>query len=64
MAQSSEHSSSLISVLHITDDEKETFADENGSSPHVEKPSPSLPTAVYPAAVDTEVAYPEGGRDA
>ena len=64
MAQRSEHSSSLTSVSHILDDEKETFADEKGSSPHVENPSPSLPTAVDPAPIDTEVTYPEGGRDA
>ena len=64
MALSSEHSSSLTSVSHIPDDEKETFADERGSSPHVEKPSPSLPIAIDPAPVDTEVNYPEGGRDA
>lgn len=64
MALSSEHSSSLIGVSHIPDDERETFADEKGSSPHVEKPSPSLPIAVDPAPVDTEVTYPEGGRDA
>jgi hypothetical protein len=64
MAPSSEHGSSLKSVSHIPDDEKETFADEKGSSPPVEKPSPSLPTMVDPAPVDTEVTYPEGGRDA
>lgn len=64
MAPSSEHSSSLIDVSQIPDDEKETFADEKGSSPYVEKPSPSLPTAVDPAPVDTEITYPEGGRDA
>ena len=64
MAPSSEHSSSPIGVSHIPDDEKETFADEKGSPPYVEKPSLSLPTAVDPAPVDTEVTYPEGGRDA
>lgn len=64
MAPSFEHSSSLIGVSHIPDDEKETFADEKGSSPHVEKPKPSLPTAGDPAPVNTEVTYPEGGRDA
>lgn len=57
MAPSSEHSSSRINVSHIADDEKR-------SSPHVEKPSPSLPTAVDPVPVDTETVYPEGGRDA
>lgn len=64
MLLSSEHSSSLISVSHILDDEREKFADEKCSYPHVGKPSPSLPTAVDPAPVDTEVTYPEGGRDA
>ena len=64
MTLGSEHSSSLTSVSHIPDDEKQTFADEKGSSPHVEKPSPSFPTAVDPAPVDTETTYPEGGRDA
>lgn len=64
MALSSEHGVSLIDVLHISDDEKESFADDQGSPPHVEKPSPSLLTAVDPAPVDTEVTYPEGGRDA
>lgn len=54
----------MLGVSHIPDDEKETFADEKGSSPHVEKPSPSLATGVDPAPVDTEVTYPEGGRDA
>lgn len=60
MAPSSENNLSLIGVSHISDDEKETFADEKGSSAHVETPLPSLPTA----AVDTEVTYPEDGRDA
>lgn len=64
MALSSEHSLSLIRVSHIPDDDKETFADEKGLSLHVEKPSRSLPTAIDPAPVDTEVTYPEGGRDA
>lgn len=57
MAPTSEHSSSLTDVSHIPDDEK-------GSSPHVEKPSPALSTAVDPAPVDSEITYPEGGRDA
>lgn len=61
MTQDSEHSSSRRAV---SDDEKETFVDEKGSSPHVEKPSPPLSTPVDPAPVDTEVTYPEGGRDA
>ena len=64
MAPSSEHNSSLISVSHTLNGEKETFADEKGLSPHVDKASPSLPTVVVSAAVHTEVTYPEGGRDA
>ncbi|KAL8718357.1 MAG: hypothetical protein Q9225_004498 [Loekoesia sp. 1 TL-2023] len=52
MAPRSEHSSSLIDVSHIPDNEKETFADERGSSRYGETP------------VDTKVTYPEGGRDA
>ncbi len=64
MASSSQLSSSSTSVWHTSDDEKENFADEKGSSPHVDKPSPSLPTVADPAPVDTEVIYPEGGRDA
>ena len=48
MALSSEHSSSLRSVSYIPDDKIETLADE----------------AVDPAPVDTEVTYPEAGRDA
>lgn len=64
MALSSERSSSLTSASHISDDKKETFADEKGSSPHVENPSPSLPTADDSTPVDTEITYPEGGRDA
>ena len=64
MALNSEHSSSLVGVSHIPDDEKKTFADEKGSFPHVEKSSPFFPTAVDPAHVDTEITYPEGGRDA
>ena len=64
MAPSSKHNSSLARVSHTSDDEKETFADEKGCSPNVDKPSPSLPTVVDSAAVDTEVTYPEGGRDA
>ena len=57
MAPSSEHTSSLKEVSHTTDDEK-------CSSPHIETPLPSLPTADDPAPVDIEVSYPEGGRDA
>lgn len=66
MALRSEHSSSPIDVLHNPDDEEETFVDEKGSSPHVEieRPSPPLPTAVDPAPVESEITYPEGGRDA
>lgn len=64
MAWSSEHSASVIDVPHISDDEKETFANEKGSSPGVENPSPSLTEAVDSAPVDIEVSYPEGGRDA
>lgn len=64
MVLSSEYSSSLAGVSHTSDDKKETFADETSSSPHVENPSPSLPTGVDPAPVDTEITYPEGGRDA
>ena len=64
MAPSSEHNSSLTSVSHTSNNEKEMFADEKGFSSHVDKPSPSLPTVVDSAAVDTEVTYPEGGRDA
>ena len=57
MAPSSEHNSSLRGASHIPDGEK-------GSSPHVEKSSPSLPIADDLALVDTEVTYPEGGRGA
>ena len=64
MAPSSEHNSSFTSASHTSDDEKETFADVKGSSPHVDKTSPSLPTAVDPVPVDSDVTYPEGGRDA
>ena len=64
MAPSSEHNSSPTSVSRISDDEEETFADEKGSSPDVSKSSPSLPTAVDLAPVDTDFTYPEGGRDA
>ncbi|MCJ1383874.1 hypothetical protein MMC17_006988 [Xylographa soralifera] len=53
-----------MSVSHILDDENRTFADEKGSSPHVEKASSFPPTALDSAPVDTEVTYPEGGRDA
>ena len=62
MALGSEQSSSSICVSHILDDEKETFADERGSTPNdIEKTSPSFPTE---APVETEITYPEGGRDA
>ena len=65
MAPSSEHASPLIGVLRISDDGKDAFADEKGSSsPHVEKPSPSLPTTMDSVPVDVEITYPEGGRDA
>ena len=65
MAPSSVHNSLLTSVSHTSDDEQDSFADEKGSSsPHLHSPSPSLPTAVDPAPVDTDVTYPEGGRDA
>ena len=57
MAPSSKHNSSLECCSHVPDDEK-------GSSPYIENPPPSLPTADDPAPVDTEVTYPEGGRDA
>ena len=61
MALGSEHSSSSTCVSHIPDDEKETFADERGSASDIEKTSPSFPTE---APVETEITYPEGGRDA
>lgn len=62
MALGSEHSSSSICVSHIQDDEKETFADERGSATNdIEKTSPSFPTE---APIKTEIAYPEGGREA
>ena len=62
MALGSEHGSSSICVSHIPDDEKETLADERGSAPNdIEKTSPSFPTE---APVETEITYPEGGRDA
>ena len=64
MALGSECSSSLTSVSHISDDEKETFADEKGSSPCFKKSSPSFPIAVDPAPLNTKPTYPEGGRDA
>ena len=57
MAPSSECNSSLASVSHTSDDEK-------GSSPYVDNPPRPLPTAVNLAPVDTDVTYPEGGRDA
>ena len=57
MASSSEYNSSLTDAAHIPDYEK-------GASPHLEKPSPSPSTAVGPARIETEVTYPEGGRDA
>ena len=57
MAPSSEHDSSLNGASYIPDDEK-------CPSPHIEKPPPSLPTANDPTPVDTEITYPEGGRDA
>ncbi len=63
MAANFEHNSSQNAFPHIPDGKKETFADE-ASSPHVEKPSPSLPISVGSPPVDTEVTYPEGGRDA
>lgn len=64
MTLGSEHSSSSIAVSHIPDDEKETFANEKGSFSLVENPLSTLLTAVDSAPVDTEVTYPEGGRDA
>lgn len=57
MAPTFKHSSSLVDVWHIPDDER-------SFSPHVEKSSPSLPTAVDSASVDLEITYPEGGLDA
>jgi MFS family permease len=64
MALSSEYRSSLESVSHVPDAGKETFVDEKGSSPNVERPSPALPTAVDQAPLGIEITYPEGGRDA
>lgn len=60
MAPSSENSSSLEDCSH----EKKTLADEKGSYPYFESPSPSLPTAVDRTPNDTDVSYPEGGLDA
>lgn len=57
MAPTSEHSSLSTDASHIMDDEK-------GSFPHAEKHSPSLLPAVDPAPIETEITYPEGGRDA
>ncbi|EMR82571.1 putative riboflavin transporter mch5 protein [Botrytis cinerea BcDW1] len=64
MVSSSEHGSSPTNRSQIPDDERWTFVDETNSSPNVERPSPSLPTAVNQVPVDAEVSYPEGGRDA
>lgn len=68
MSPSSQYSFSLTGISHIPDDSKETFANEKDSSSDVGKPSPSSPTAVDPAInsvlVETEITYPEGGRDA
>ncbi|QSZ32719.1 hypothetical protein DSL72_002298 [Monilinia vaccinii-corymbosi] len=60
MASSSEHGSSQANRSQIPDDERWT----SDSSPDVQRPSPSLTTAVNPVPVDAEVTYPEGGRDA
>ena len=64
MVSSSEHGSSPVNRSQIPDDERWTFVDETNSSPNVERPSPSPPTAVNQVPVDAEVSYPEGGRDA
>ncbi|KAM0175821.1 hypothetical protein ACHAPC_009478 [Botrytis cinerea] len=64
MVSSSEHGSKPANRSQIPDDERWTFVDEINFSPNVERPSPSLPTAVNQATVDAEVGYPEGGRDA
>lgn len=57
MKPGSEHSSLPIDDSHI-------LHDENGFLHDVERSSPSLPTPIDHASVDTEVTYPEGGRDA
>lgn len=65
MTLSSQRTSSPRTVSHIPDDEKETFADEKGSSHPDEISSPSPPTADDdPTPGEAEVTYPEGGRDA
>ena len=61
MVVSSEHSTSTSSV---PDDGKGEFADEKGSPFGVKNPLQSLPTAIDLESVNTEVTYPEGGRDA
>ncbi|KAL8822386.1 MAG: hypothetical protein Q9191_006876, partial [Dirinaria sp. TL-2023a] len=63
MSFTSRHSTSLTDITR-SDDGKEMSADEKGSTPYVEKRSPSLPTTTDSAAVATDVTYPEGGRDA
>ncbi|KAB8073921.1 major facilitator superfamily domain-containing protein [Aspergillus leporis] len=62
----SKHSSSLMGVSHISDDKNETLVgnDHSSPSPHVKKPSRYPPTTADPIPIDTEVTYPEGGRDA
>lgn len=64
MAPSSEYDSSLTSVSRTSNNEKETLADEKGFTPQADRLSPSLPTVIGSEAIDTEVTYPEGGRDA
>ena len=57
MASRSEHTPSLTSISPVLNDEKDSF-------PHDDRPPPSLPTAIDPVPLDTDVTYPEGGRDA
>lgn len=64
MALESEHSSTLTSNSLFSYDEKKTLDVEKGASPDVERLSPSLSTAFVPAPDDTDITYPEGGRDA
>lgn len=64
MVADSEHNLTTTRNSMISNDGKKTLDAEKGASPDIGKVSPPLHTALDPAPDDTEITYPEGGRDA
>ncbi|TGO55084.1 hypothetical protein BOTNAR_0252g00020 [Botryotinia narcissicola] len=64
MASSSDIHLTQAIRWQILGDKKWTFAGETDSSPDIERPSASPPTAINSVPIDGDIAYPEGGYDA